>query len=191
VIASKHDYHRYLAADLASHRVDRWRRGDAFRHPELHFQRLLRRREYLENCRRDPVGRVLAVLAQVRYKRRSILLGFTFPLNAFGPGLSIAHYGSVVVNGNAKIGRNCRIHSDVNIGEAQGRAPTIGDDVYIGPGAKIFGPITIGDRVAIGANAVVNSDVPSDVTVGGIPARVISDKGSEGLIVDGCAVARI
>lgn len=129
------------------------------------------------------------MIAHVRYNRRSILLGFTIPLNAFGPGLSIAHYGSIVVNGNAKIGRNCRIHSDVNIGETGGGAPTIGDNVYIGPGAKIFGPITVGDHVAVGANAVVNTDVPSNVSVGGIPATVISEKGSEGLLVDGCAAA--
>jgi serine O-acetyltransferase len=188
-ITSKDDYRRYLAADLASHGLARWRRRDGMRQTELSFQRLLRRLEYLENCRRDPVGRVLAVIARWRYKRRSVLLGFTIPRNAFGPGLSIAHYGSIVVNGNARIGRNCRIHSDVNIGEANGLAPLIGNNVYIGPGAKIFGPIRIGDGVAIGANAVVNRDVPSGVSVGGIPARVISQRGSKALVIDGCSAA--
>jgi len=61
--------------------------------------------------------------------------------------------------------------------------------VYIGPGAKIFGAITIGDGAAIGANAVVHRDVSPGVTVGGVPARVISDKGSRDLFVDACAVA--
>jgi len=65
----------------------------------------------------------------------------------------------------------------------------IGDNVYIGPGAKIFGAITIGDGVAIGANAVVHHDVSSGVTVGGVPARVISKKGSQGLVVDACRIA--
>jgi len=191
VIASRQDYRRYLAADLASHGLSRWRFGDALRNPEVRFQRLLRRLEYLENCRGGPLGRCVASVVRLRYKRLSLLLGFTVPRNAFGPGLSIAHYGSIVVNGNARIGRNCRIHSDVNIGEANGGAPTIGDDVYIGPGAKIFGAITIGDGVAIGANAVVNRDVPSGVTVGGIPAKVISQHGSRDLIIDGCAAAGI
>jgi serine O-acetyltransferase len=77
----------------------------------------------------------------------------------------------------------------VNIGEANDGAPMIGDNVYIGPGAKIFGAITIGDGVAIGANAVVHRDVSPGVTVGGVPARVISEKGSQGLVVDACAVA--
>ena len=78
---------------------------------------------------------------------------------------------------------NCRIHSDVNIGEAGGRAPRIGDNVYIAPGAKIFGGITVGDNAAIGANAVVNTDVPAGVTVAGVPARVVSERGSEGLVL--------
>ncbi len=188
-IASKDDYRRYLAADLASHGLARWRRRDGMRQTELSFQRLLRRLEYLENCRRDPVGRILGAITAWRYKRRSVLLGFTIPRNVFGPGLSIAHYGSIVVNGNARIGRNCRLHSDVNIGEANGLAPLIGNNVYIGPGAKIFGPIRIGDGVAIGANAVVNRDVPSGVSVGGIPARVISQHGSKALVIDGCSAA--
>jgi serine O-acetyltransferase len=189
MISSKQEYRRYLAADAASSGVEQWRFRHRYTKPELRFQRQLRRVEYLENCRRDPLGRALGGIALWRLKRLSMLLGFTVPRNVFGPGLSIAHYGSLVVNGNARVGRNCRIHSDVNIGEAGGRAPTIGDDVYIGPGAKIFGGITVGAGAAIGANAVVNRDVPPGVTVGGVPAKVISDGGSAGLLLDGCAAA--
>jgi serine O-acetyltransferase len=114
-------------------------------------------------------------------KRLGYKLGLSIPLNVCGKGLSIAHTGSVIINPYAKIGDYCRIHSDVNIGTAAGflsKAPIIGHCVYIGPGAKIFGDITIGDNVAIGANAVVNKNVPSSVTVAGIPAKVISNKGS-------------
>lgn len=53
-------------------------------------------------------------------------------------------------------------------------APRLGDNVYIGPGAKIFGPIEIGDNVAIGANAVVNKSFPDSVTIAGVPAKIIS-----------------
>jgi serine O-acetyltransferase len=186
-IASRDDLRRYLAADAASSGVDRWRFRHRYTKPELAFQRLLRRTEYLQNCGRGPLGKLRLAVALWRLKRRSLLLGFTVPRNVFGPGLSIAHYGSLVVNGAARVGRNCRIHSDVNIGEADGAAPTIGDDVYIGPGAKIFGGITVGSGAAIGANAAVNRDVPPGVTVGGVPARVISERGSAGLLVDGCA----
>ncbi|MHB8076061.1 serine O-acetyltransferase [Desulfosporosinus fructosivorans] len=117
--------------------------------------------------------------------RLSTKLGFTIPQHVFGPGLSIAHWGSIVVHPDARVGNNCRIHSAVNIGVFNGKSPTIGNNVYIAPGAKLFGGITIGDNVTIGANAVVNKDVPSNVTVGGIPAKIISKKDSSELIVKG------
>lgn len=60
-----------------------------------------------------------------------------------------------MVNKATEIGKNCRIHVGVNIGNQNG-TPVIGDNVYIGPGVKMFGPITIGNNVTIGANAVVN-----------------------------------
>ena len=62
-------------------------------------------------------------------------------------------------------------------------AKSIGNNVYIGPGAKIIGKIDIGDGVVIGANAVVNKDVPSGVTVGGIPAKVISNNNSDNHLI--------
>ncbi len=64
------------------------------------------------------------------------------------------------------------------------RAPSIGNNAYIGPGAKIFGPIYIADGIAIGANSVVNKSFnESNITIAGIPAKKISDKGSEGLLI--------
>ncbi len=121
-----------------------------------------------------------------RFERRLLRLGFDIPCNVFGPGLSIAHYGNIVVNGAARIGTNCRIHAGVNIGTQAGatfQAPKIGDNVYIGPGAKIFGPIQIAGGIAIGANSVVNkSFTEPDISIAGVPARKISAKGSEGLM---------
>jgi serine O-acetyltransferase len=184
MIQSKDDYRRYLGEDLASKGLARWRARDGARLPELLFQRRLRRVEYLEACRRDPLGRLWCAYELVRLKRLSVRLSFTIPRRVFGPGLAIVHYGTIVVSDTAVVGRNCRIHADVNIGVANGAAPTIGDRVYIGPGAKIFGGIVIGDDVAIGANAVVNRDVPSGVSVAGVPAKVVSDHGSEGLFAD-------
>ena len=112
-------------------------------------------------------------------------MGFTIPKNVFGPGLSIAHYGTIIVNPRAKVGKNCRIHASTNIGEIDGEAPIIGNNVYIGPGAKLYGAITIGNNVAIGANAVVNKSVPNHVTVGGVPAKIISEKSSKAMIIEG------
>ncbi len=95
-----------------------------------------------------------------------------------GPGLMITH-GNVVIDGRTKIGRNCQINPWVTIGLSNSKqlgfsvvGPRIGDGVHIGTGAKVLGPITVGDHVRIGANAVVIHDVPPNVTVVGIPARV-------------------
>lgn len=99
----------------------------------------------------------------------------------------MAHTGTIVISTYAIIGENCRIHAGVNIGTAagtQGQAPKIGNNVYIGPGAKIYGPITVADGVAIGANAVVNKDfLEENATLVGVPAKVINYKGSEGFLI--------
>ena len=117
-------------------------------------------------------------------ERYGLKLGFTIPANVFGPGLCLGHAGTIIVNEHCKIGSNCRIQAGVNIGNSAplgedwvpNNTPTIGNNVYIGPGAKLFGKITIGDNVAIGANAVVNKDVPDNVTVAGVPAKIVSQK---------------
>ena len=84
------------------------------------------------------------------------------------------------------IGKNCNLSHGVTIGvnrrgERQG-VPTIGDNVYIGPGAKLFGGISVGDNVAVGANCVVTHDVPENGVVVGVPGRIISYEGSQGYI---------
>ena len=183
MIESNADYRRYLAADRTAlgnpHGATAWLTNDIWR-----FQRALRRLEYLGNT-----GSPLRLIAHLWWRRQSRRLGFTIPPNVFGPGLSIAHYGTIVVNGAARIGSNCRIHTGVNIGTNAGTssaAPVLGDNCYIGPGAKLFGAITIGDSTVIGANAVVNRDFPEGgVTLGGVPAKVISAKSSDGLLIRG------
>lgn len=127
------------------------------------------------------------------WKWRKHLLGtkcnFTIPINVADKGLSIAHVGPIIINPNVKIGKNCRIHVGVNIGTSAGetkQTPIIGDNVYIGPGAKLFGAIYIADGVAIGANAVVNKDcLEKNATLVGVPAHISSHKGSEGLLTKG------
>ena len=90
--------------------------------------------------------------------------------------MCFCHYGTLVVNKDARIGNNCRIHVGVNIGGFNGGVPVIGDNVYIGPGAKIFGGITIGNNVSIGANAVVNKSFPDNVVIAGVPAKIIKER---------------
>ena len=107
-------------------------------------------------------------------------LGFDIPINVFGPGLRINHHGLIVINPLCRIGAFCDIHQGVNIGTnvEYGSVPQIGNNVYIGPGAKLFGKITIGDQVMIGANSVVNKSFPDNVTIAGIPAKIIKNEGS-------------
>lgn len=126
------------------------------------------------------------MIKEIRFKRYGLRLGFTIPVNVFGPGLCLCHTGTIIVNDACKIGSNARIHAGVNIGNSSAfgegwvpdNVPQIGNNVYIGPGAKLFGRIKIGDNVAIGANAVVNKDVPDNVTVAGVPAKIINYKPS-------------
>lgn len=188
MITSKEDYIFYLTADLAAQGKEKVSWHSFNTDPIAHFQRLLRKIEYYSNCRHDLIGRVYLKSLNIYFRKLSVHLGFTIPINVFGPGLSIAHYGSIVVNGNTIVGKNCRIHSGLNIG-VNNTAPIIGDNVYIGPGVKMWGKIKIGDNVAIGANAVVFSDIPGNVTVAGIPARIVSHNTSEKMLIDGCKLA--
>lgn len=91
-----------------------------------------------------------------------------------------------MINEAAIIGDNVNISHGVTIGQAnRGKrigAAIIGNQVYIGPGAKIIGKVVIGNNVAIGANAVVTHDIPNDACVGGIPAKIISMNGAENYI---------
>ena len=181
-ILSKADLSLYLCEDLWAHGLERWRPWFRVTNRVVYFQRLLRTGEYYERCRRDPLGRLWFGVLRVRLRLLGERLGFEIPRGVFGPGLSIAHHGTITVNGEARVGRNCRIDTQTTIADVRGNTPRIGDNVYIGSGARILGGVTIGDEVAIGANAVVVGDVPDRVTVGGIPARVISPNGSRGVL---------
>jgi serine O-acetyltransferase len=104
------------------------------------------------------------------HKHLSYKLGFTIYANNFGPGLYIMHYGTIVINKACRIGANCFLNVDVNIGMG---GSVIGDNVYIAPGVKIVHPVNIGNNVTIGANAVVTKDIPDNCVVAGVPAKVI------------------
>jgi serine O-acetyltransferase len=92
---------------------------------------------------------------------------------SIGPGVSFGHRQGIVIARTARIGARCLIRHQVTIANSPQGAALIGDDVQIGAGAKLIGRVVVGDRAQIGANAVVLHDVPPDVTVAGIPARVV------------------
>jgi serine O-acetyltransferase len=193
VIQSKEDYLYYLEADRQSlDQPENKKRPSLFGDEVWKFERLLRRVEYYKNCRKDFFSRVYLLYLKWKFHNLSIKLGYHIEPNVCGPGLAL-HWHLVGIHGAAKIGANCLIQSGVNIGTKAGEGshvPKIGNNVYIGPGVKIFGDITIADNIAIGANAVVNkSFLEPGISIGGIPAKKISNKGSEGLLTRGTELA--
>ena len=180
VINSKNDYLKYLEQDKLA-------LGKKYKFPKLvhdeiwRFEILLRKTEFYVNCKKTFVGKIFGKVLQFLYYKKRLKYNTYIPLNVFGPGLSIAHFGSIVVNGNAKVGENCRIQDSVTIGATNGEsdAPVIGNNVFIGSGARIIGKVNIASDIAIGANAVVVKDFnKSGITIGGVPAKKISDNNS-------------
>lgn len=171
MITSKKDYIYYLEKDKEALGITN-RYPIPYKHEIWRFQRLMRKLEYYNNCK-SKLYKPIFYYLKFKYKRQSIKLGFTIPINVFGYGLNIAHYGTIIINPNVRIGNYCKIHCCVNIGGTENLVPKIGNGCYIGPGAKIFGDIQIGDNVSIGANAVVNKSFGSKCTLVGVPARSI------------------
>ena len=133
---------------------------------------------------RDEVGLWSALrrkAARVRHRFWSVVTGSDIVLGALlGERLSLPHPTGVVIHQDAVVGDDCMIMQQVTIGQLAGPgAPILGSHVYVGAGAKILGPVRIGDGARIGANAVVLSDVPPNHTAVGVPAvarpRVKSD----------------
>ena len=97
----------------------------------------------------------------------------------FGPGFVLIHGTGVVINGGVRGGSNVKLEHQVTIGAERRQSPVLGDGVFVGAGAKIIGPVTVGAGARVGANAVVVHDVPERATVIGIPARVVRVRTAE------------
>lgn len=184
MIKTRKDLKKYLAADLAAMKQSAkhlWLKQILWPNEVLKFERLLRYTEYYTNNREGIKGKLLFptyLYYKWRLRKQSIKLNFSIPCNVFGPGLAIAHYGTIVVNGATRVGAFCRLHAGVNIGTSGGgkNAPQLGDNVYIGPGAILFGDITIANNVTIGANATVNKSFEQEnVVLAGTPAKVVKE----------------
>jgi len=120
----------------------------------------------------------------------SIAVGIEIDSNAhIGPGLFINHFGAIII-GPGRIGENCNISQSVTIGKSSMvtdwelesadvlDVPTIGDRVWMGPGAVIAGPVTVGNDASLAANTLVIRDVPAGGVAMGVPAQILSMKGS-------------
>ena len=133
------------------------------------------------------IRRLFLMFGLIFQKMMEIFTGISLPYSArIGEGLYIGHFGGIVINSDAVIGKNCNISQGVTIG-VSGRGdrrgvPIIGDKVYIGANSVVAGAIAIGDNVLIAANSLVTSSVSSNKTVIGVPAKEVGDSGSEGYI---------
>jgi len=102
-------------------------------------------------------------------------------------GLKIAHCTGLVIGGRTVMGRHCDVRQNTTFGanfhktDSDGRqSPILGDNVSVGAGAVIIGPVRIGDNCVVGANAVVTRDVPDNQIAAGVPARVIKPRWPDG-----------
>lgn len=127
-----------------------------------------------------PLSKLLLLRARYKY-------GFAIPeYTVIGPGLFLNRFGGFYFHGDAVIGSNVNFTHGTLLGFMnRGRnagAPVVGDRAFLGSGAKVVGRIRIGEEAAVGTNAVVTKDVPRRGVVAGIPARLLSENGSDGYI---------
>jgi serine O-acetyltransferase len=94
----------------------------------------------------------------------------------FGPGFVLIHSTGVVINGQVRGGARVHVEHQVTVGAERRQSPVLGDDVFLGAGAKVLGAVRIGEGARIGANAVVVQDLPPHCTAVGIPARVVRQR---------------
>lgn len=125
-----------------------------------------------------PVLRLIPkFIAFFLFKLIETTTGISIPASArIGKGFYIGHFGSIILHSDVRMGENCSIGTGVVIGTkglGNSGVPVIGNNVYIGVGAKVLGNIKIGNNVRIGANAVVLSDLPDGSTAVGIPAKIV------------------
>jgi serine O-acetyltransferase len=120
--------------------------------------------------------RRLSILEMIFNKLNAVLCNCIIGRGAeFGPGLVLIHSTGVVVNGGVRGGSGIHIEHQVTIGAEQRMSPRLGNDVFIGAGAKIIGNVKVGNGARIGANAVVIEDVPQGCTAVGVPARIVAE----------------
>ena len=123
-------------------------------------------------------GKICSLIPNSRYylwklRRYSRITGFQIDPNTVGKGITIYHFGTIIMNGYTQIGDNLTIQPQVVFGWDGEKAPKVGNNVTVFGGSFIYGGITIGDNVTIGCNSYVCHDVPSNCIVAGTPVKII------------------
>ena len=166
MIKTRKDLHEYLTADAASYSRNCGIKGflrhlsDSPISDQKYIWKYIKTMRYAEyyinkhNSYRTP----LALYYLHKLRKYGRLTGFQIHPNTFGKGLTIWHYGTIIINAKTRIGERCIIRPNILIGHKtpETPAPVIGNDVEINSGVRIIGSVTIGDDVIIGVNTVVN-----------------------------------
>ena len=131
---------------------------------------------YTTNMRKGLFFKLMYLYYSRKYNKKCVKYSLMIGPMAFDKGLCIYHMGNIVVNTQCSIGQNCKLHGSNCIGNSQRKddCPTIGKNVRLGVGAKVFGDIYIADNVTIAAGAIVTKSCYEEgVTLAGVPAQII------------------
>ena len=160
-------------------------------HPDynawLYTKQLRRTSYYYSKRNRNPFNAVLYLCACKKLNRLGRRCGIECGENVFDEGVRFFHTQGTVINGNARVGKNCRLYGNNCIGNdgIHSKCPVIGDNVRICVGAKIIGDVSIANNVIVAAGAVVNKDcLKEGVILAGIPAKIIGSVSSSKEFLD-------
>ncbi|MBQ7410439.1 MAG: serine acetyltransferase [Clostridia bacterium] len=139
-------------------------------------QIILRKTEYFVNTN----NKIMSLIYRLRLSRIQNKYSLHIPINVCDKGFKIMHLGPILINNNAKIGKDCTMHINTCIvaGGTDNKVPTLNNGIVIGCGAVILGGVTLANNIAVGANAVVNKSFEEeDIAIAGVPAKKISNNG--------------
>lgn len=139
----------------------------------------LRKAEYWKANSQNIVGKLMYAYHLLKHRRMCLKYGMHIALNSVGKGFFIVHPGFIRIDSWVHIEENCTVLPMVLFGKAhpvENVEIFVGKNCYVGTGATILGPIRIGNNVTIAAGAVVTKDVPDNVVVAGVPAKIVKSK---------------
>lgn len=174
-IQSREDYLDFLKADKSANHFHKLFPIPFYDYIWIYL-RIMRSLECLDNCYPN-TKKIQKAIQKFRLRQYSVKLGISIPPHTFGKGLTLWHWGSIIINPKVDGGDFVVIQSDVNISENV----KIGNYVYLAPGVKVLEGVEIRERVIVGANSVVTKSIYEDNTTWvGCPAHKIKDNGYQG-----------